>query len=98
MLSRAFILSLAFMAGSFLAAAGGVDAPLRTPKASASEWPQWRGPNRDGISPDTGLLQEWNSKQPKLLWTADGLGGGYASVSVARGRIYTTGISRRAKR
>jgi outer membrane protein assembly factor BamB len=91
MLSRAFILSLAFMAGSFLAAAGGVDAPLRTPKASASEWPQWRGPNRDGISPDTGLLQEWNSKQPKLLWTADGLGGGYASVSVARGRIYTTG-------
>src|SRR3954470_3058751 len=91
LLSRACILSLLFIAGSYLVAASGADAPLRTAKDSASEWPQWRGPNRDGISPDTGLLQDWNAKQPKLLWTAEGLGGGYASVSVAGGRIYTTG-------
>jgi outer membrane protein assembly factor BamB len=91
LLSRASILSLSFIAGSFLVAASGADAPPRNPKGAPAEWPQWRGPNRDGISPDTGLLQDWEHKPPKLLWTAEGLGGGYASVSVAGGRIYTTG-------
>src|SRR5206468_757912 len=73
------------------ASASGADAPPRTAKATAAEWPQWRGPRRDGISPDTGLLQDWNVQPPKLLWTAEGLGGGYASISLAGGRIYTTG-------
>src|SRR5262245_3322053 len=91
LLSRATILSLLFISGSFLVAASGADAPLRTAKGAAAEWPQWRGPNRVGISPDTGLLQDWTTKPPKLLWTAEGMGGGYASVSLAGGRIYTTG-------
>ena len=34
-------------------------------------WPQWRGPARDDISPDQGLLKDWNQKAPKLLWTAE---------------------------
>lgn len=54
-------------------------------------WTQWRGPQRSGMSPDVGLLKDWSAQPPKLLWTAEGLGGGYASVSVAGGRIYTTG-------
>jgi len=96
----AFILFLACTAGSFLVGDGraafsgrvasGADAPPRG-SASTAEWPQWRGPNRDGISPDTGLIQDWAARPPKLLWTAEGLGGGYASVAVAGGRIYTTG-------
>ena len=57
----------------------------------AADWTQWRGPDRAGLSPDVGLLKDWNAKPPKLLWTADGMGGGYASVALAGGRIYTTG-------
>src|SRR5262245_42371524 len=57
----------------------------------AADWEQWRGPRRGGLSGDVGLIKDWNAKQPKLLWTADGLGSGYSSVAVAGGRIYTTG-------
>ena len=40
---------------------------------SQGAWPQWRGANRDGHAPDTGLLQLWTGEGPKLLWTAKGL-------------------------
>jgi outer membrane protein assembly factor BamB len=59
--------------------------------ALAADWPQWRGPNRDGKSPETGLLQEWPEGGPALAWKADGLGAGFSSVSVVGGRIYTMG-------
>ena len=42
--------------------------------AMGADWPQWRGPNRDGISKETGLLKEWPKAGPKLLWKAEGLG------------------------
>lgn len=58
--------------------------------ASPSDWPQWRGPNRDGRSAATGLLERWD-EAPPLLWQSEGVGAGYASVSIAEGRIYTTG-------
>ena len=48
-----------------------------------ADWPQFRGPNRDGISTEKGLLKEWPTSGLKLLWTAKGLGAGYSSVSVA---------------
>src|SRR4051812_39169598 len=57
----------------------------------AGDWPQWRGPKRDGHSTDTGLLKEWPSDGPRLVWSTNGLGGGFSSVSVAEGRIYTMG-------
>lgn len=56
--------------------------------ATAADWPQWRGPNRDGISEETGLLQEWPEEGPKLLWQVDDLGGGYGAPSVVDGKIY----------
>lgn len=52
------------------------------------DWPQWRGPNRDGISKETDLLKEWPTSGPKLLWQVKDLGSGYATPSVAAGRIY----------
>jgi outer membrane protein assembly factor BamB len=58
---------------------------------AAGDWPQWRGPNRDGISTDTGLLKEWPADGPKLAWKATGLGKGYSSVAVVGDRIYTMG-------
>jgi len=54
-------------------------------------WPQFHGPNRDNLSTETGLLKRWPPDGPKLLWTANGLGHGYSSVSVAGGMIYTAG-------
>jgi outer membrane protein assembly factor BamB len=57
----------------------------------AGEWPQWRGPNRDGLSRDTGLLSSWGPSGPPLAWKANGLGVGFSSVAVAGGRIYTMG-------
>ncbi len=59
--------------------------------AASSDWPQWRGPQRDGHSPDSGLLSEWPEAGPSLVWQASGLGSGYSSLSVGDGRIYTMG-------
>jgi outer membrane protein assembly factor BamB len=56
--------------------------------ARADDWPQWRGPNRTGVSRETGLLQEWPKEGPKLLWKVADLGGGYSTPSVAGGRIF----------
>ncbi|ADB18053.1 hypothetical protein Psta_3389 [Pirellula staleyi DSM 6068] len=57
----------------------------------AGSWPQWRGPDRTGISSETGLLKDWSAKAPTLVWSVEGMGDGYASVSIADGMIYTTG-------
>lgn len=54
-------------------------------------WPRFHGPNYDNISTETGLLKAWPEKGPKLLWTADGLGHGYSSISTAAGILYTAG-------
>jgi outer membrane protein assembly factor BamB len=56
--------------------------------ASAADWPQWRGPNRDGISQETGLLKQWPEGGPKLLWQIKDLGSGYSTPSVVSGRMY----------
>jgi outer membrane protein assembly factor BamB len=103
-MSRATILSLTLIAGLCFANSRADDAPggaggLSTRASigtaeraiNATQWLQWRGPDRAGKSPDTGLLKDWSAQKPKLLWTAEGLGEGYASVSSADDRIYTTG-------
>ena len=59
--------------------------------ASANSWPQWRGPDRDGKSHDTGLLQQWPAAGPALAWKTKGLGSGFSGVSVAGGKIFTMG-------
>src|SRR5687767_15619339 len=59
--------------------------------APAIDWNQWRGPKQDGISPETGLLQDWPANGPKLLWDVTGVGNGYSSVTTAGDRIATSG-------
>ncbi|MBN70923.1 MAG: polyvinylalcohol dehydrogenase [Gimesia sp.] len=61
------------------------------PTKLSDSWEQWRGPNRQNHSSDTGLLQDWNATPPKLIWTATGLGKGYAGVSIKDNRLFTTG-------
>lgn len=59
--------------------------------AAADDWPQWRGPNRDNVSTEKGLLQEWPANGPSLAWKATGLGEGYSTVSIQGDRVYTIG-------
>ncbi len=58
----------------------------------AGDWPQWRGPNRDGISKETGLLKQWPADGPPLVWKATGAGRGYSTMAIANGRLYTMGL------
>lgn len=53
-----------------------------------ADWPQWRGPARDGLSRDTGLLKQWPAGGPKLLWQVNDLGDGYSTPVVVGTRIY----------
>ena len=54
----------------------------------ADNWPQWRGPQRDGISHETGLLGEWPKEGPKLLWRVENIGRGYSTPAVVNDRLY----------
>lgn len=57
-----------------------------------AQWNQWLGPNRDGKSPETGLLREWPDGGPDRVWQIESLGAGYSSLAVAEGRIFTQGL------
>ncbi|MCU0981450.1 MAG: SHD1 domain-containing protein, partial [Pirellulaceae bacterium] len=59
--------------------------------AGSSDWPRWRGVNLDGISAERGLLKSWPADGPPLIWQVEGLGTGFASVSVVDNKIYTMG-------
>jgi outer membrane protein assembly factor BamB len=58
--------------------------------ARLTDWSQWRGPNRDGISSEKGWSTAWPAEGPKQLWSLS-VGTGYSTVSVSRGRVYTMG-------
>lgn len=57
----------------------------------AADWPQWRGPDRTAISRETGLLQEWPSSGPQLLWTSKAAGRGFGGPAIVGDRIYLLG-------
>lgn len=72
--------------------AAGSAAPAADGRGAApSHWPQLEGPGRDNMSADTGLLKRWPAGGPELLWRAKGLGGGWAAVAIANGRLHTAG-------
>lgn len=59
--------------------------------AAEPDWPQFRGPHRDGISPDKGLLKSWPKGGPPVAWKASGVGEGYSSVVVVGDKVLTMG-------
>src|SRR5215216_781515 len=61
---------------------------LVTSVVQAADWAQWRGPNRDGISKETGLLKEWPKDGPKLLWQVKEIGSGYSTPAVVGDKLY----------
>ena len=65
--------------------------PLLSDDGAAGDWPSWRGPNRDDISTETGLLKQWPEGGPKKLWTSKDAGLGYSGVSVVGDMLYTMG-------
>jgi outer membrane protein assembly factor BamB len=56
-----------------------------------TDWPQWRGPDRSGVSQEIGLLKSWPSVGPKLLWEGGAVGEGFSSLAIVNGRIFTMG-------
>lgn len=59
--------------------------------APSTDWPTFRGPQRNAVSEETGLLQSWPESGPPLVWDSAGAGRGYASFAIAAGRLYTLG-------
>jgi outer membrane protein assembly factor BamB len=56
--------------------------------ANAADWPQWRGPHRNGVSQETGLLKRWPADGPKLLWQVKDIGFGYSTPAVVGQRLF----------
>ena len=68
-----------------------LSAPAPKGGGDAGDWPQWRGPNRDDISKETGLLKTWPADGPKLLWKSEKCGVGFGSSVTSAGRIFLMG-------
>ena len=68
--------------------------PSGNAASNSPEWPQWRGPDRSGVSAETGLAKSWSSGPPQV-WSISGLGEGYGSLAVAGDRIYVQGVEGR---
>src|SRR5438067_1637708 len=77
--------------GALLALAGLTLLACAAPSSASGDWPQWRGPDRTGVSKETGLLKSWPKAGPKRLWEAKGAGRGYSAVAVSKGKVYTYG-------
>lgn len=58
--------------------------------AEAADWPNWRGPNHNGVSEETGWVATWPAEGPKVLWKAS-IGIGFSSMAVSNGRVYAMG-------
>lgn len=81
-----WLVSVTALAGVF---AGGLASNAGPPVSrELGQWPQWRGPNRDGISLETGLRTRWPSGGLPVLWKVPG-GDGFSSLSIVDGRVYT---------
>jgi outer membrane protein assembly factor BamB len=62
-----------------------------TPAARALDWPQWRGPDRTGVSQETGLLKKWPEGGPQRIWMFENAGKGYSAPAIAGGKYFTIG-------
>ena len=75
-------LAWALLLGTVLAA------PKETKESKSADWPQWRGPGRDAVSTETGLVRAWPASGPKIVWRAEA-GAGFSGVSISDGRLFT---------
>ncbi len=66
-------------------------APPNSVPSGPSDWPQWRGPERNGVSKDTGLIKQWPSSGPQQAWSISSLGEGFGSIAIKGDRIFVQG-------
>ena len=64
----------------------------QTANQTGTDWPQWRGPSRSAVSPETGLLRSWPAAGPPRAWSTSNLGAGFGSIAVSRDRIFVQGM------
>ena len=81
---RNYVLALVFGLGLSAIGAGFYST------AEAADWPNWRGPNHNGVSSETGWSATWSKSGPKVLWKKS-IGTGFASMAVSNGRVYAMG-------
>lgn len=74
---------------------GTASRALSAEDSKVADWPRFRGPNCDGICPETGLLRSWPKAGPALAWKIKGLGKGFSSVSITGGKFFTMGDLKR---
>lgn len=70
--------------------------PLTTGAPAAGDWPQWRGPERSGLSQEKGLMKQWPETGPRRNWSISNLGEGYGSLAIQGDRIFVQGTNRNA--
>jgi len=78
-----YVLTLVLALGTTVLAGGQV--------MPAADWPQWQGPDRNGLSKETGLLKQWPASGPPLVWAVSNLGPGYGSIAISGDRIFVQG-------
>ncbi len=85
------VVALGVWVGALGSAAGAEAGRAELIASPELGWPQFRGPRRDGVSDERGLLRAWPEGGPKRLWSAAGAGKGYSSIIIGGGRLYVTG-------
>jgi len=93
-MKRRLLFLLACLPGLALPAVIAAPAPSERPRF---DWPQWRGPDRSDVSRETGLLKDWPSEGPKLLWTYEDAGAGFSGPSVVGDRSFSMGADAQAE-
>ena len=91
--STRFVLRITVLTALLAALVSGA-APIRAEepaKAKQPYWPEFRGPRRDSISLETGLLKKWPPEGPRLIWKYSDCGKGFSGVSIAEGKIFSAG-------
>src|SRR6185503_5462876 len=61
--------------------------------AATTDWPQWQGPDRNGVSKETGLLAQWPATGPSRVWSVNTIGAGYGSIAIKDDRIFVQGAA-----
>jgi outer membrane protein assembly factor BamB len=70
--------------------------PPNAVPSGPGDWPQWRGPERNGLSKDAGLLKQWPASGPRQAWSISSLGEGFGSIAIRGDRIFVQGTNESA--
>ncbi|MFC1783280.1 PQQ-binding-like beta-propeller repeat protein, partial [Planctomycetota bacterium] len=94
-MQRVVIATIIIVAGAlYIVGSAGAE---QDRNSNSTDWPNWRGPNHNGISHETDWLGDWSDGQAKILWKQS-IGTGFSSMAVSKGRVYTMGNTAKDQR